>query len=905
MSKNTMGTNSLKRKIDDGVTEPAWNIMRNMGYEKGKGLGTHAQGIVEPVDVSKQKGRRGLGLVPKSKISAYASDQLYRSADSTLVWKQDTDTVSVDDDKIWYWKPHINGVSGRVEPRSSLKSIFLSPDDPGSVGPPIREMDEQFKFCSQHLLRELLSYKDQLDNIPNILVTESHQRCNPYEQIKKGIFMNRAAMKLANIDTILDGLLTNSAAPEEILYFADVCAGPGGFSEYLLWRRCNTKFQTSHSSDGDSDNPTDQSSSSKNPVSETPHLTAKGFGLTLIGNCDFRLNDFLAGPSEAFFPHYGQTKDGDITQWANLASFASLIDRATTGQGVHVLVADGGFDVSGQQNLQEVLSKRIYLCQCLCALIVLRPGGHFLTKLFDVFTEFSVGLIYLIGQLFEEVAIIKPVTSRPANSERYLFCKSLISPLPGMAGCPPSPKTNAKSDDPNSLNPDRVEIPRKMRKLPGQGRIQHNTLSDGDREFGVLERQRAGFLGELIEYLLSVNERINSFQTVTHNFGTSRPKQDVIRLCDMDVLVQDEPFFKFITRMNKQFAIHQCIALSKLLAFAHDPRLVDSQQTEMKVGCLERWKIATVERRPVPWPLMTCNRSPVIHELLGDKEKVKSLNMLPKEYMCQWRTDWCTSHHLSEIDRLVDSRIVLVCGTPSMSAGSIPSKPMLIYSRGRHDTDKYVTLDGEEWTQMKDVVPLCQPPLPPGTLIWGQATYEYVAKNGRRRYALHIIDVVAVYGYDCRNLPYRQRMNVAQRMCEVVNFPGMQASCLRVPPMLAFHELPSYVHQLPLLQCKDASGDVPMHRLPDGMLFRPNNILLVKHLAEPWTEAVSRTSGQIYYFNPQKSTSTFSIPADQFLSFTQTHFLQVPWTENQATEINVSHLARTVEHFNRISQDND
>ena len=59
----------------------------------------------------------------------------------------------------------------------------------------------------------------------------------------------------------------------DILYFADVCAGPGGFSEYILWRM-----------KGDT----------------------KGFGMTLKGPCDFKLVDFYAGPPEMFEPHYGE-----------------------------------------------------------------------------------------------------------------------------------------------------------------------------------------------------------------------------------------------------------------------------------------------------------------------------------------------------------------------------------------------------------------------------------------------------------------------------------------------------------------------------------------------------------------------------------------------------------------------
>ncbi len=47
-------------------------------------------------------------------------------------------------------------------------------------------------------------------------------------------------------------------------------------------------------------------------------------------------------------------------------------------------------------------------------------------KVFDMFTPFSVGLFYLLYRSFERVCIFKPVTSRPANSERYTCTCTVI-----------------------------------------------------------------------------------------------------------------------------------------------------------------------------------------------------------------------------------------------------------------------------------------------------------------------------------------------------------------------------------------------------------------------------------------------------------------------------------------------
>ena len=75
--------------------------------------------------------------------------------------------------------------------------------------------------------------------------------------------------------------------------------------------------------------------------------------------------------------------------------------------------------------VQEWLMRRLALCQCCLALQLLRAGGNFVCKLFDIFTPFVSDLCYLMSLAFERTCLCKPLTSRPANSERYLVCLGL------------------------------------------------------------------------------------------------------------------------------------------------------------------------------------------------------------------------------------------------------------------------------------------------------------------------------------------------------------------------------------------------------------------------------------------------------------------------------------------------
>ena len=186
----------------------------------------------------------------------------------------------------------------------------------------------------------------------------ARQRCNPYELVGSSIFMNRASVKLASIDsqlaltatkesphasTSVDGANSEDA---KTFRFADLCSGPGGFSEYLLWRK------------------------------HTWGERARGWAMTLKGDLDFQLDRFHkdAAVQETLKVFYGKDGSGDILKQENIDAFAELIEKDTNGLGVGLVSADGGISVDGDEAVQETLLQRLILCQILTMFMTLQKG---------------------------------------------------------------------------------------------------------------------------------------------------------------------------------------------------------------------------------------------------------------------------------------------------------------------------------------------------------------------------------------------------------------------------------------------------------------------------------------------------------------------------------------------------
>ena len=115
---------------------------------------------------------------------------------------------------------------------------------------------------------------------------------------------------------------------------------------------------------------------------------------------------------------YGKDNTGDINNLENINQIKNAAEKP-----FYLVTADGGFDEGTDFNHKEQLHYNLILSEIFAAISVQKKNGHFILKVFDILTETSINLIYLLFLCYKKVYIYKPKTSRPTNSEKYVICK--------------------------------------------------------------------------------------------------------------------------------------------------------------------------------------------------------------------------------------------------------------------------------------------------------------------------------------------------------------------------------------------------------------------------------------------------------------------------------------------------
>lgn len=258
--------------------------------------------------------------------------------------------------------------------------------------------DENKIFLSETLRSYIMSSKEKIDRY-EILWDKYKKYVNPYEfihtiipNIKQSIAkykpLSRSYYKFIEISQMLKLLDDYNYNNINTFHLAE---GPGGFIEALCYLRKNSNDRY--------------------------------IGMTLIDDSDSNVpgwkktQNFL-NKNKNVTIDYGITNNGDLL---NPQNFVYVNDKYKNS--MDIITGDGGFDFSIDFNQQESISFKLIYVQMCYALIMQKYKGHFFLKIFDSFSLNIIQLLYILNNLYEKVYIVKPNTSRYANSERYIVCK--------------------------------------------------------------------------------------------------------------------------------------------------------------------------------------------------------------------------------------------------------------------------------------------------------------------------------------------------------------------------------------------------------------------------------------------------------------------------------------------------
>lgn len=175
--------------------------------------------------------------------------------------------------------------------------------------------------------------------------------------------------------------------------FAHIAEGPGGFIE------CLCDFTSKYSTSGAMYGITLKSPARKIPAWKIPRWQMEKHDI-----------------------HLYNEDDGNLYNLSTVDKFVEYVGESSC----EFVTADGGFDYSADFNNQETDSLMLMVAEIYTALRVQCCGGHLLLKVFDLFSVRTIKLMSICSDFYESFTVTKPLTSRPANSEKYIIFKNNV-----------------------------------------------------------------------------------------------------------------------------------------------------------------------------------------------------------------------------------------------------------------------------------------------------------------------------------------------------------------------------------------------------------------------------------------------------------------------------------------------
>lgn len=255
---------------------------------------------------------------------------------------------------------------------------------------PQKEFDHQpYLELNQTLNKHLIHWKNKIND--NKCWDTAKRLSNTFEfifssgynkvSVSKKKPLSRSYFKLWEILHDFDIVSNNMKS-------AHIAEGPGGFIE------CLCDFFNMYMIQGSMYGITLKSSNKKIPSWKVPrHL--------------FESNDI----------HLYDYDDGNIYNVETINHFIQYVGEHSCD----FVTSDGGFDFSADFNNQETDSLKLMISEIYISLMLQKEGGSMLLKVFDLFSLRTIKMVSLCSDFYDHFMILKPQTSRPANSEKYLL----------------------------------------------------------------------------------------------------------------------------------------------------------------------------------------------------------------------------------------------------------------------------------------------------------------------------------------------------------------------------------------------------------------------------------------------------------------------------------------------------